>query len=52
MQVSCPLQGCHYSATGSNEADVMKQLAEHQREAHGVKEIGEDMRTRVGGRLK
>ncbi len=47
MQASCPLQGCHYSVTGKDESDIMRKLAEHGREQHGITKVSEDLKRKI-----
>lgn len=47
MEASCPLQDCHHTVTGSNEAEVMGKLAEHGRKEHGITEVSEDLKSKI-----
>src|SRR5512146_464580 len=37
------MEGCRWEAAGRTEQDLRQQIEHHGREAHGLKEIGENM---------
>lgn len=43
---------CDWSRTAETVEDVMKNVDEHAPEAHGIKEIPNEMADRIRGRIK
>ena len=43
---------CGWSTTAETVEDVMKNVNEHALEAHGIKQISNEMADRIRGRIK
>ncbi len=44
--------GCRWEAAGRTEQDLRQQIERHGREAHGLKEIGENMWQRIRQKIR
>jgi len=46
------MTGCKHVISGDNEEEVMRQAAEHAREAHGVEKIDEETAKQVKAAIR
>lgn len=43
---------CDHVITGENEAEIMKKAAEHGRTEHGMKELSEELKSKIRPMIK
>ncbi len=53
-QLACDdlMKGCKFIAKASNEQELLKKVASHAAQAHGVKEISPDLLAKVRSAMK
>jgi len=44
--------GCAFKANATNEEELLREVAEHAREAHGMTEVGPELLAKVKGAIK
>lgn len=53
-QIACNdvVPGCAYTASAQTEEDLLKEAAEHARQAHGVKEVTPELAAKVKAAIR
>ena len=46
------VQGCKYTVTAENEAEILAQVAKHAAAAHGIKEVTPDLLAKVKAAMR